>query len=394
MAEGIKDKVAVIGMGCIKFGELWNKAEDDLIVDAVKKAYEDSGLSEKDIQAAWFGTQFSGMTGLKLNMAMKLQYKPVTRLENACATGSEAFRNACYGVAAGACDVALACGMEKLKDTGFGGLPEFVAAGIPTCGNGSNFTAPGGFAMMATRYFHHYGIAPDDGKKILARIMVKSHANGAKNPLAHLRKAVTMEQVIAAPMIAWPLGLFDCCGVSDGAAAAIIVPAKDAKKFRPDPIYVKALQISVSPNDMRDDYDFLHVESTYRGGMAAYKEAGVTKPREQIGMAEVHDCFSITELTIYEDLQWSQRGRAREDIESGFFDITGGLPVQPDGGLKSFGHPIGASGIRMIYEMYQQLRGKAGERQIKNPKLGLTHNMGGFPWNNVVSVNIFGADLG
>jgi acetyl-CoA C-acetyltransferase len=394
MAEGIKDKVAVIGMGCIKFGELWEKSEDDLIVDAIKKAYEDSGLSEKDIQAAWFGTQFSGMTGLKLNMPMKLQYKAVTRLENACATGSEAFRNACYGVAAGAYDVALACGMEKLKDTGFGGLPEFVAAGIPTCGNGSNFTAPGGFAMMATRYFHHYGIAPDDGKRILARIMQKSHANGAKNPLAHLRKVVTIEQIIAAPMIAWPLGLFDCCGVSDGAAAAIIVPAKDAKKFRADPIYVKALQISVSPNDMRDDYDFLHVESTYRGGMAAYKEAGVTKPREQIGMAEVHDCFSITELTIYEDLQWSPRGRAREDIESGFFDITGGLPVQPDGGLKSFGHPIGASGIRMIYEMYQQLRGKAGERQIKNPKLGLTHNMGGFPWNNVVSVNIFGADLG
>ena len=390
MADGIKDKVAIIGMGCVKFGERWDKGENELVVDAVKLCLEDAGVEHKDIQAAWFGTQFSGMTGLKLNMPMKFQYIPVTRLENACATGSEAFRNACYGVAAGACDVALACGMEKLKDLGFGGLPEFVGAGIPSCGNGSNFTAPGGFAMMATRYFHRYGLAPEDGKKVLARVMVKSHANGANNPLAHLRKVITIDQVINAPMIAWPLGLFDCCGVSDGAAAAVVVPAARAKEFRKDPVFVKALQISVSPNDMMDDYDFTHVESTYRGGIAAYKEAGVTNPREEISMAEVHDCFSITELTIYEDLQWSERGKAREDIESGFFDIDGGLPVQPDGGLKSFGHPIGASGIRMIYEMYLQLQGRAGDRQIKNPKLGLTHNMGGFPWNNVVSVNIVG----
>jgi acetyl-CoA C-acetyltransferase len=390
MADGIKDKVAIIGMGCVKFGERWDKSENDLIVDAVKLALEDSGVEHEDIEAAWFGTQFSGMTGLKLNMPMKFQYIPATRLENACATGSEAFRNACYGVAAGACDIALACGMEKLKDLGFGGLPEFVGAGIPSCGNGSNFTAPGGFAMMATRYFHRYGLAPEDGKNVLARVMVKSHANGAKNPLAHLRKVITIDQVINAPMIAWPLGLFDCCGVSDGAAAAVIVPAARAKEFRKDPVFVKALQISVSPNDMMDDYDFTHVEPTYRGGIAAYKEAGVTNPREEISMAEVHDCFSITELTIYEDLQWSGRGKAREDIEAGFFDIDGGLPVQPDGGLKSFGHPIGASGIRMIYEMYLQLQGRAGDRQIKDPKLGLTHNMGGFPWNNVVAVNIVG----
>ena len=388
--ESIKDRVAIIGMGCVKFGELWGKSGEDLIVDAVKQCYEDAGVEEKDIDAAWFGTQWSGMSGLTLSMAIKLQYKPVTRLENGCATGSEAFRNACYAVASGVCGMALACGMEKLKDTGFGGLPEVVAAGIPTCGNGSNFTAPGAFAMLATRYFHRYGLPPDEGKKILARIMVKSHANGVKNPLAHLRKAITMDQVLNAPMIAWPLGLFDCCGVSDGAAAAIVVSAKYAKDFRPDPVYVKALQICCSPNDMKDEYDFTHVECGHRGGIAAYKEAGVTNPREEISMAEVHDCFSITELITYEDLQWSARGKAREDIEAGFFDLDGGLPVQPDGGLKSFGHPVGASGIRMLYEMYLQLQGRAGDRQIKDPKLGLTHNMGGWPWNNVTSICIVG----
>jgi acetyl-CoA C-acetyltransferase len=389
--DSIKDKVAIIGMGCVKFGERWDTSGEDLIVDAVKQCYEDAGVEEKDIDAAWFGTFCSGISGLIFSIATKLQYKPVTRLENGCATGTEAFRNACYAVASGACGVAMACGMEKLKDQGFGGLPENVGAGLPNCGNGSTFTAPGAYAMVATRYFHHYGITPEDGKKILARMMVKSHANGAKNPLAHLRKAITIDQVVSAPMIAWPLGLFDCCGVSDGAAAAIVVPAKYAKEFRPDPVYVKALQICCSPNDMHDDYDFTHVECTRRGGIAAYKEAGVTNPREEISMAEVHDCFSITELVTYEDLQWSEKGRGREDVEGGFFELDGGLPVQPDGGLKSFGHPVGASGIRMLYEMYLQLQGRAGERQLGNPRLGLTHNLGGFPWNNVVSVCIVGS---
>ena len=390
MAESIKDKVAIVGMGCVKFGELWDKSTDDLTIDAAKLCYQDAGIEPKDIQAAYFGTFFSGRTGLKANMPLKLGYKPVTRVENACATGSEAMRAAVYAVASGTYDIVLAIGTEKLKDTGFGGLPEFVASGIQDTGNSCNFTAPGGFAMLATRYFHHYGLSPEEGKRIIGMISVKSHANGAKNPLAHLRRPITIEQVMAAPIIAWPLGLFDCCGVSDGSAAAIVVPAKDAKKFRTDPVYIKSVQIALTSNDMRQSYDFLHIESSYRAGLAAYKEAGVTNPREEIGMAEVHDCFSITELVIYEDMQWSQRGKAKEDVESGFFNLDGGLPVQPDGGLKAFGHPIGATGLRMMYEMYIQLQGKAGERQIKNPKLGLTHNLGGFPWHNVISCNILG----
>jgi len=388
MAESISDKVAIVGMGCIKFGELWDKGKNDLLVEATKLCYEDAGIESKDVEAAWFGTFFSGYTGIIANVPLKLQYKPVTRVENACATGTEALRGAAYAVAAGVYDVVMAVGMDKLKDVGYGGLPEFKEGDIPTSSNRANLTAPGAFAMLATRYFHHYGIAPDEGKRILAHIPVKSHANGSKNPLAHLRKPVTIEQVLNSPIIAWPLGLFDCCGVSDGAAAAILVPAKDAKKFRPDPVYIKSLQIACSPNDTSTKNDLIHVETSYRAGVKAYKEAGITNPREEISMAEVHDCFSITELTVYEDLQWSKRGHAREDIENGFFNLDGGLPVQPDGGLKSFGHPIGATGIRMMYEMYLQLQGRAGDHQIKNPKVGLTHNMGGTPFNNVVSIGI------
>jgi len=209
---------------------------------------------------------------------------------------------------------------------------------------------------------------------------------------AHLRREVTIEQVMASPIIAWPLGLFDCCGVSDGAAAAIVTRADLAKKFRPDPVYIKSSQIAASSGEelMYTDYDYAHVESTCRAAMKAYQEAGIKNPRQEINMMEVHDCFSITELVTYEDLQISPRGRAKEDIDAGFYELGGQIPCQPDGGLKCFGHPIGASGLRMMYEMYKQLQGKAGARQVKNPKFGLTHNLGGVPPRNVVSIFVVG----
>jgi acetyl-CoA C-acetyltransferase len=221
---------------------------------------------------------------------------------------------------------------------------------------------------------------------------MKSHKNGALNPKAHLRREITIEQALKAPMVAWPLGLFDCCGVSDGAAAAIVTRPEIAKKLRPDPIYVKALQVSASPGEELNytKWDGAHVETTVRAATRAYQEAGIKNPREEINLMEVHDCFSITELVTYEDLLISPRGRAREDVESGFYDLDGKIPCQPDGGLKCFGHPIGASGLRMIYEVYKQLQGKAGARQVKNPGLGLTHNLGGFPVSSIVSVSILG----
>ncbi|PIU64386.1 MAG: acetyl-CoA acetyltransferase [Armatimonadetes bacterium CG07_land_8_20_14_0_80_40_9] len=397
MGEGIKNKVAIIGMGCTRFGELWDKSAEDLIVEAFKETIEDAGIEKKDIQAAWFGTCFDevnvGKSAIPLSATLKLPFIPVTRVENFCATGTEALRGACYAVASGAYDIVLALGVEKLKDIGYGGLPEFsTAMGSKNRLVSANLTAPGAFAMMATRYFTKYGIDPEKGKRALGRISSKSHHNGTLNPKAHLRREVSVEQVVNAPIIAWPLGLYDCCGVSDGAAAAIVTTPDIAKGLRDDPVYIKALQIAVSSGEevMYTDWDGAHVESTYRAGIKAYEEAGIKDPRKEISMMETHDCFSITELTEYEDLQISPPGKAIEDVEAGFYDLNGKIPNQPDGGLKCFGHPIGASGLRMMYEMYKQLQGKAEARQIKNPKLGLTHNMGGFPALNIVSVCIVG----
>jgi len=397
MAEGIKDKVAIIGMGCTKFGERWDKSANQLMVEAFLEAIQDAGIEKKDIQAAWLGTCYEetsvGKSAIPLAVTLKLPFIPATRVENFCATGSEALRGACYGVASGAFDIALAVGVEKLKDTGYGGLPQ-TDSQVGTANRFAfpNYTPPGMFAMMGTRYFSQYGLTPQEGKHVLARITVKSHHNGALNPKAHLRREVTIEDVVNAPIVAWPLGLFDCCGVSDGSAAAIVCRADIAKKFRSDPVYVKALQIAASSGEemMCCEWDYAHVESTVKASQRAFKEAGIKDPRKEISMMEVHDCFSITELTIYEDLGISPRGKAKEDIEAGFYDLDGKLPCQPDGGLKCFGHPIGASGLRMMYEMYKQLQGKAGPRQIKNPKFGLTHNMGGIPPLNVVSICIAG----
>ncbi|MEE9201825.1 MAG: acetyl-CoA acetyltransferase [Dehalococcoidia bacterium] len=393
MAESIKDKVAIVGMGCTKFGEHWDKSANDLIIDAAYEAFADAGIGPDDIQAAWVGTMFSGATGMTISKPLKLQYIPITRTENGCATGSEAVRNAAYAVAAGVYDVVLALGYEKLKDSGYSGLAIPSGGGLcdTSAGVQPTTTAPGMFAVMATRYFARYGLSPEEGKQMLSMISVKSHHNGTLNPKAHFQRELSLEQAMKAPIIAWPLGLFDCCGVSDGAAAAILCRADMAKKFRSDPIYIKALQICVGgENRFRDDYDYTHVEEIYRSGQNAYREAGVTNPREEISMAEVHDCFSITEAIFMEDLQFSPRGKVKEDIDSGFFTLEGGLPVQPDGGLKCFGHPIGASGVRMLYEMYLQLQGRAGQRQLRDPKLGLTSNLGGEPPGCAISTFIVG----
>jgi len=391
MVESIKNRVAIVGMGCTKFGEHWDKSATDLAVESGYEAYEDAGIEPEAVQAAWVGTfyEYTGQAGMAAAVPLRLQYKPVTRVENMCCTGTDALRNASYAVASGVVDVALAIGVEKIKDQGISGLQGGTTTGANV---GTQMSAPGTFAMLGTRYFARYGLTPEEGKRMIGMISVRSHHNGSLNPRAHLRKEVTIEQVLNAPIISWPLGLFDCCGVSDGSAAAIVVRAEDAKKYRKDPIYIKALQVCVGHGEGNAStaYDYTHVEETYRAGLAAYAEAGIKNPREEISMAEVHDCFSITEATIMEDLQFSARGKVKDDIDSGFFDLTGGLPVQPDGGLKSFGHPIGASGLRMMYEMYKQLQGKADKRQLKDPKLGLTQNLGGPPPSPVIGVTIVG----
>jgi acetyl-CoA C-acetyltransferase len=388
--EGIKDRVAIIGMGCTKFGERWDVDGLDLLVEACYEAYEDAGINPGDIQAAWLGTVGTFNTGQPLAQALKFNYIPITRVENACATATDAFRNACYAVAAGIYDIALAAGVEKLKDSGFTGL---ATPRPPSTEVDPAVPPPAQFALAATRYFHHYGIPYEEGKRILAQIAVKNHHNGCLHPKAHLRREITVEQAIKAPMIAWPLGLFDCCGVSDGAAAAIITRPDIARSMGRDHILVKGLGLAVGGMQglLLDDYDFVHFPENLAAAQRAYEEAGIRNPRQEIDLAEVHDCFTITELIIYEDLGFSPRGKAREDVEAGSFTLgEGDLPVNPDGGLKCFGHPIGASGLRMIYEVYNQLLGRAGPRQLKKADIGITHNLGGRPGSFTASVAIFG----
>jgi len=397
MASGIRDKVAILGMGCSKFGERWNDGPEALMVEAFQECIADAGIDKKQIQAAWLATCFDevgvGKSALPASMTLRLSNIAVTRVENFCASGTEAFRGAVYAVASGAYDIALAIGVEKLKDIGYGGLPEFGSTmGLLNSLWFANMTAPGGFAMLASGYAAKYGLDMQLVKKAMAHVSVKSHANGVLNPKAHLRKAVTEEQVLAAPMIAYPLGLFDCCGVSDGSACAIVTTPEIAKSLgKKNIISVKALQLSLSNGtEIAYDWDGAHFVTTSKASTEAYKEAGIKDPRKEISMMEVHDCFSITELVTMEDLHISERGKAPEDILNGFYDRDGKVPCQVDGGLKCFGHPIGASGLRMLYEMYLQLQGKAGDRQIKNPRFGLTHNLGGFPMMNVCSIAIVG----
>jgi len=398
MATGIKDKVAIIGMGCSRFGERWDMGAEELMVEAFEACLADAGIEKKQIDAAWFGSCLEeinvGKTAMPLSTTLRLPMIPVTRVENYCATGTEAFRGAVYGVASGAYDICLALGVEKLKDTGYGGLPNFgSAAGSLVWQWWPNLTAPGAFAQLASAYAAKYRVKDLDLKRAMAHVSVKSHDNGLLNPKAHLRKKISEEQVMAAPIIAHPLGLFDCCGVSDGSACAIVTTPEIARRLgKAEIVSVKALQLALSSGEEMgyNDWDGDHFMTTTACSKKAYAEAGITNPREEISMMEVHDCFSITELVTYEDLHMSARGNAVRDVMDGFYDLDGGVPCQVDGGLKCFGHPIGASGLRMLYEMYLQLLGRAGERQLKAPRLGLTHNLGGFPFQNICSIAIIG----
>src|SRR5580693_2781172 len=334
-SKGIKDRVAIIGMGCTKFGEHWDKGPEDLLVDAAYQAYESAGVEPNDVDAYWLGTMGSGISGLVMNAP-------------------------------------------------------------PNDGTEGSMTAPASFSLLAPAYFKKYGLDPDKGKDVLTRIAWKNHKNGAKNPKAQFQKEVSLETIKNSPKIADPLGIMDCSGVSDGSAAAIVVRAEDAHKYCKSPIYIKALSFIAGPAEgpLSQDYDFTTFREVVATAKDAYAQAGITNPREQISMAEVHDCFTPTELVLYEDLGFSPRGTAWQDVMDGFFDLEGKLPVNPDGGLKSFGHPIGASGLRMMYEMWLQMRGEAGQRQIKNPKVGLTHNLGGAPGRCVSFVSVVGSQVG
>ncbi|MFO1406926.1 MAG: acetyl-CoA acetyltransferase [Steroidobacteraceae bacterium] len=396
MASGIRDKVAILGMGCSRFGERWDAGPEDLMVEAFEEAVADAGIERDRIEAAWLGVfyqeQSTGKSGLPLSLALRLPNVPVTRVENLCATGTEALRGAVYAVAAGAADIALAMGVEKLKDTGFAGLPERTKGTFDDLWQ-PGMTPPGAFAQLAAAYAARHGHTIPELKQALAHVSWKSHENAVANPRAHLRNRITIDQATSAAMVAYPLGLYDCCGVSDGAACAIVTtPAIAASLGKREMVTVKALQLAPSNGvEMgHASWDGSHTLTSRLAAARAYREAGIDDPRRQVNLMEVHDCFSITELVLMEDLGFSDEGRAVHDVLDGRYDRGGAVPCQTDGGLKCFGHPVGASGLRMAYEIYTQLLGRAGERQAGTPSIGLTHNLGGIPNRNVASVSILG----
>ena len=342
----IKDKVAIIGMGISKFAENYAMGSEEMIADAAYEAYADAGIDPKDIEAAWGANTMSGCAAV-LAQALNWHNKPISRHELACASSADAMRNASFAVASGMYDIVLVSGWEKCKDTGFAGLDN-PPGGHPIFMNFVG-TGPGLFALTATRYFHRYGLEPLEGKRTLGKIAVKNHHNGSLSPKAHFRKEMSLETVMNAPVIAWPLGLFDCCPVTDGASAAILTRADLAKKFKDDYVLIKGVGNAVSRRDLYNvrlihDYDYIHFPQTEEAARQAYEQAGIKDPRKEVGVSNVHDCFTISELVTYEGLGFSPHGGAKEDIDAGTFTLEGDLPVNSDGGLKAFGHPIGASG--------------------------------------------------
>ncbi|BDB44287.1 MULTISPECIES: acetyl-CoA acetyltransferase [Mycobacterium] len=389
-SNGIAGKVAVVAMGCSRFGERWDSSTEDLLMEAVAECMASvPELDRDDIDAYWLGTLSSGMSGLTLSRPLGIGDKPVTRVENMCASGSEAFRNACYAVAAGAYDVAMAVGVEKLKDSGFSGLLRQDPPGDGTAPELS-MTAPAAFSLLDPAYCAKYGVDAGEMRDAMTHVAWKNHVNGARNPKAQFRSAVAKETIDNAPKVAGRLGVFDCSGVSDGAACAIVVPAEHALRYTDTPMYVRALSLVAGSGlgATDPDYDYTSFPEVVRSARDAYRQAGIDDPRTAFSFAEVHDCFTPTEIVLMEDLGFADPGQSWKDVLAGDFDADGRLPINPDGGLKSFGHPVGASGLRMLYEAWLQFRGAAGQRQLPDPHTALTHNLGGRPGTCVSFVSV------
>jgi acetyl-CoA C-acetyltransferase len=392
-SHGITDRVAIVGMSCTPFREHWEKSHDDLVIDAAQAAYASAGIAQRDVDAFWYGTAQSGMSGVSLAAPLKIRSKPVTRVENMCATGSEALRQAAYAVASGAYDTAMAIGVEKVKDAGYQGLNAFP---IPNDGTKRSLTAAAMFSLVLPAYAGKYGVDEDELRRVVARIASKNHANGVHNPLAQFRREMSVDAICNMAAVAGRLSVFDCAGVADGSAAAIVVRSEDAHRYTDSPLYIKALSVVAGDGSglLDPTYDYSTFRECKAAADDAYAQAGIEDPRAELALAEVHDCFTPTELVLMEDLGFAEPGTAWKEVQAGTFDLHGELPVNTDGGLKSFGHPVGASGLRMIYEAWLQLRREVpAERAISNDRtMALTHNLGGYPGEMVSFVGIYGTE--
>ncbi|MFQ5605207.1 MAG: thiolase domain-containing protein [bacterium] len=376
-------EVAIIGAGLTRFGELWEQSFRDLFAEAGLKAIEDAGVDHLD--SMYVGTMsgglFVGQEHIGALMADYLGQTPVpaTHVESACASSGAAFRMAFIEVASGISDIVLAGGVEKMNDGAD------VTYALSTAADQEyevfhGITFPGLYAMIARAHMHQYGTTREQ----LAKVAVKNHYNGKRNPKAQFPMEITMEQVLNSSMVADPLRLLDCSPVSDGASAVILCPLEMAKKFADSP--VKVIGCGQASDSIalhtRDELSFL--PAVARSAEQAYKMAGLSPG--DIDVAEVHDCFTIAEILAMEALGFVEKGQGGKAVDAGLNSLDGKIPINTSGGLKSKGHPVGATGVAQIIEIFEQLRGNAGERQVKNARIGLAQNMGGSGGSSVVHI--------
>ena len=360
-------EVCVIGVGLTPFAKYRDRSLAEIGWPAVKQAIEDAGIEKRDIEAAYCGTALGGMmAGQRVLKMLGITGLPITNVENACSSSSTAFRQAYIAVAAGAYDMVLVLGVEKLTKFGGGTLPLEREDFEVTHG----LVMPALYGMRARRYMHDYGLTEEQ----LAGVAVKAHRHGAKNPDAQYRNEVTVDEVMSARPIADPFTLLHCCPSGDGAAAAIVCSAKTARKYTANPIRVACSEVN-SGRYMTGFRDMTSPEITVRGARQAYEEAAIGP--DDVDVAEVHDAFTIAELLYYEALGFCDRGDAAGLLEDGETSLGGRIPVNPSGGLLSKGHPIGATGAAQVVEVVRQLRGTCGGRQVENARVGLTHCTGG-----------------
>ncbi|MDF1557357.1 MAG: thiolase domain-containing protein [ANME-2 cluster archaeon] len=382
--------VAIIGIGCTKFGELWDRSFRDLFVEAGVSAIEDAGIQGEEIDSMYVGNMSGGRfveqehigsliadyAGLASNL-----HVPATRVEAACASGGLALRQAILSVASGHDNVVVAAGAEKMTDVGMDTATDALAAAADREWEGiMGATFPGLYAMIARLHMHTYGTTSEQ----LAAASVKNHHNGTMNPIAQFRNEITIDTVLNSNMVADPLHMFDCSPISDGASAVVVAAADIAKKYTDTPVYVKAATQASGTISLHDRADITTLDASVAAGQRAYKMAGMTP--DDIDMVEVHDCFTIAEICAIEDLGFFKKGDGGRATEAGETAIGGRIPVNTSGGLKACGHPVGATGIKQAVEISQQLRGTAGKRQVDGAEVGMTHNVGGSGGTAVVHI--------
>lgn len=379
-------EVAIIGVGMMKWGELWDKSFRDIFVEAALNSIDDAGVDHIDSMyvGCMSGGLFVGQEHIGSIMSDYLGQKniPAARVESACASGGLAVKMGYLEVASGMSNIVLVGGVEKMTDVDGGGATAALATAADQeyeVYNGVTF--PGLYAMIARAHMDKYGTK----REHIADVAVKNHSNGFNNPNAQFRSKITREDVLNSVMVADPLRILDCSPITDGGAAMILCDVETAKKISKKPL-VKIIGVGHATDSiaLHSRKDLTTLNSTVKAAQDAYKMADV-KPKD-INVAEVHDCFTIAEIVVSEDLGFFEKGEGSCAVGDGRTQIGGEMPINPSGGLKSKGHPVGATGVAQVIEIVKQLRGEADKRQVANAKLGLTQNMGGSGGSSIVHI--------